>query len=721
MKKNLPKYLLVLLLLIMGGLIFNHLNNTLRKTNGSLLSANLSDISTASNTVYKDFSELSEIDNKYSYSTLFYSKNTKFYVKNNSGNVYYRTDALEDGKVSPYVRLLSVGDEAEIVITNAAIDDNNNILDVVFKVTLMEAYEDPDDTTAIRGDFHIRPYEFNNGEQNHPKICEPDKDFVPNCITSETIKYGDPIEFGLTTHRAAVKVELTYYKDLKLKNIEEGKYTTKYSTTTTDGLALDYAEVDTSNSVIATNINKINSIYSDLDTITQPSMPSTAVFGGNEGIAPINGSTTLYYNKNHKNDTFDYPEFGLTGARAKLAEGDNGIHIEDFWFRYTDSNNNTVSNITGKWYGTTAELLTNNVSGTYKFVYGGYHCGIYFSFMSPTGYSIDDPIKKVSKTVVKPNETFTFEVSQYIPNNYYSNRLNFFTVYPNLNHDNLVSSLAFSDDINSGLTIDNSNIKVEDINGNDLTNLFNVSVNNNITVINNNNASTYFSTPTAYNNIITLKIPVKYTGKVERELTIPNTGVVALGIGNVPAVQKRTNEVEVAIKPIKLTYDCVTNGGEPTFDPTVYIMQPLEEADLSKLCKKPDNKFIGWSTSPDGEIIDKFIMPDTDAIIYGLYEPYNCDMSISSDKYKIDKEKKIIYVDKNDSVEEIEKHITSVEKIVVTMDDVTIICNEERDTYTISRYWSPKTGKTVIRYGLIIGVVLVLLLALIFVLNRKRK
>lgn len=725
----------VIIVLILGfGMFF--VFKTIMNKDGKGASANLADLSTATPTVYKDFSELTEISNDYSYSTLFYSKNTKFYANSDHNeNVWYRTDSVEDNVPTPYVRVLEPGDTAEVIITNCAIDDDNNVLDVVFKITMLEKYEPSNGQTLDeipRGDFTIRPNAFNNGEQSHPKICEgAPKDGIENCSSQIPVNYGDPLDFGLGTYWASVKVELTYYKDLKLKNVQDGRYTHKLDGSVA-GLSADYAEVDYANSVVATNIKNINSIYADLDTVAPTNAPDGALLGLSEGVAPLNGSTTLYYNKINKDQTFTYPGFPDADdpthdlvAYAKLAEGYNGIYIDQFHFRYKDDNspnNGYVSNVTGKWYGTTAELLTNNVNGKYEFVYSGRQCGIYFSFMSPTGYTTENPVKKVSKTSVTPGEIFNFEVSQYIPNNYYSHDLGFYTVFPNLNSTNRISSLAFSDEINSNLVIDTDNIVVEDVNGNNLSAYYNVSVSNNkITVTETQAASTYYNTAVAYNNIITLKIPVKYVGKVEREITIPNTGLVALGMGSRTPVPTRTNTVEVKVKPLKLTYDCVTNGGEATFDPITYAMYTGENVDLSYKCTKPEYDFVGWSTTPDGDPVESLTMPNVDTTIYGIYEPHKCDMTISSSKYRIDTDKKTIYVEKDETVEEIKKNIKSNETLTVTKETVTIDCKDLQEVYKIERYWIPKTGQTVVKYGLIIGIVLVVLGGLIFIVNKMRK
>ena len=693
----------------------------IKEKNGKGASADISEISTASATTYKDFSELTSISNDYSYSSLFYSKNTKIYVRPKSDSVitYYRTTQLTDNNVSPVVRLTNVGDEAEIIITNCAVDNENNLLDAVFTVKVLDFFGSSPEFTN-RADFKIGSIGFNKGLQSHPKICDNAKDsadVVADCWEEDVIDYNDPIEFNLSTRRATVKVDLTYYKSLDIKNIEENKYTTPYSTAELSGKGVAYGEFDKSKSTVA-NITKVNSVYSDIDTMSQGDEPAGTLFNGAEGMAPINGSNTIYYNKTNKDQIFDYPEYNTTGY-ASLAEDSNGIYIDRYRFRYTDQNQNTISNTSGFWYGTIAEVLTTNLNGTYSFVYSGYICGIGFSFKSPTGYGKEDPVKKVSKEVVKPNETFYFEVSQYIPNNYYAKKLDFHEVYPNLNNNNMVSSLAFSDEIDNRLVIDANNIVVEDVNGNNLNAYYGVTVNNNVVVTTEKPAAaTYYASPNAYNNIITLKIPVKYVGKVEKEITIPNRGLVALSIGNTPSTPVSTNEVEVTVKPIKLTYDCETNGGDATFTPTVYVMQAGEEADLSYLCKKPDNRFLGWSTTPDGDIIDKFIMPDEDAILYGRYDPYVCDMSISSSKYKIDETEKIIYVEKDETAENIKKNIKAVEKITVTETEVVVECKEQKVTYKISRYWLPKTGKKVIRYGLIIGTILVILAGLLYFINK---
>lgn len=99
-----------------------------------------------------------------------------------------------------------------------------------------------------------------------------------------------------------------------------------------------------------------------------------------------------------------------------------------------------------------------------------------------------------------------------------------------------------------------------------------------------------------------------------------------------------------------------------------------------------------------------------------------CNGILSSSKYEIDNDKKVINkVDKNESVEEIRNNITNdCGSIVVSENNVVLTYNGNIKSYKIERYWAPKTGQTIIKYGLIITCLLIVIGFLIYFLRKNK-
>ena len=115
-----------------------------------LLSKLKGDISGVTSSTYKDWSSLTSIDNDYSYSTLIYTKDTKFYVnmtpnddaEEYKSSVKIKTSIIDNNIPSPYITLYGLNSKAQLIITNCAIDKDGNLLDAVLEVENIEKWLD---------------------------------------------------------------------------------------------------------------------------------------------------------------------------------------------------------------------------------------------------------------------------------------------------------------------------------------------------------------------------------------------------------------------------------------------------------------------------------------------------------------------------------------------------------------------------------------------------
>ena len=759
--------LCVLILSVTFGFVLfkyvNNGNNLLGSISG--VHSTLTSGSSASASSYKDWSELTSIDNDYSYSTLFYTKDTKFYVNASEGaNITYSLNGPED-MVTPYIELLDTNKSAQVIITNCGVDKEGNVLSAVLDIAAIDVWDHHvNQNNYTRGYVHFNVgsgYYVPRESQSNPSITREQ--------TGVTVDYNLPIRFNLNTEVATAKVRLTYYKNLKLKNVNDNRYGTPHGSVEA-GHSLAYAEIDEDQSTVATNITKINSFYSDLDIPrslyrfdgdTTTTQYTDKVFEGREGIAPANGSTKIYYTKNGKslvsgvspvpgattfdnsitNNSYSCPENSTSNCEkdqhapvtgytsVQLKEGDNGIFCRysdlwKYWFT-TEGKTSEDANIDGIWFGQSTEFLTENVQGIYEFTYSGSSNGSIFMFFTPNGYETDNPIKSVNKTEVVPGEEFEYSVMQYIPNNYFTNIVDFNDVYDTMPENNYLTSFSFEDEIDSRLTILADGITIVDINENDLTEYFNINVEGNrITTTEKDSSSSFYQTAGAYNNYYILKIPVKYEGEVETEIIIPNKGKTTLKIGDRDPKTTETNEVTTRIvqNGIKLTYDCETNGGVATFTPTTKNETAGADVDLTPICKRDGYKFVGWAEKPnDRTNMTEFKMPNHDTTIYGLYTPVTCDLLLTSSSYKIDYNNKTIYIPIEESNSTILKNISSKGDISFGDEVIIVKCDGEEQRYKINRFWIAKTGGTITKWTLLItGFALVAVLGILVRISLRK-
>ena len=594
---------------------------------------------------YYDWSQLTTLDPDYSYSTLTYKGDTVFYVNAvDSATVRYRTDVYGEDRPVPNILFKnpSVGDDASIIIRNCGIDKDGDRISAVLHVKVAEVHTDD----FIEG--HIGP-DYPNNVPTVTFGITPKSGYVDGAIktnqeilnvslssktdaqkaqfaalqTTSERDLGEPISFNLNTQRARAEVDLKYYKTSKLTltNKQTGKYTTALDSNQVSGASLDYAVVSSS-STVDTSITKVNSFYSDIDikrNVARTLSSDYQYFDGHEGVAPLKyGKSLVYYRKNSNVVTGGFYDIlsrtDLSGfSTFKLGESNNGVYVQ------TNSAQENNWNIeTGRHYSS-AQFLTSGLEGEYDFTYGGYSCGMGFSFTSPQGYEIPDPVKTASKSSVLPGEQFTYTISQYIPNNYYT--VDFSQVYSNFSSSYKLSSLNLNDTITSANVQNRNNITLDDIYGDDLLGsskflLVNTSSNEEVSL---NAKNTYLSSSYPYNNILKMTIPVVYNNKITTSQTVTNTSNTLYNSGG----SKTSNTTRVTVNPITLTYDCRTNGGSSS-----NITEPQlanETVNISNVsCSKENAEFLGWYTAATGgtKLGSTYQMGLTSATIYGRYEDY---------------------------------------------------------------------------------------------------
>lgn len=227
------------------------------------------------------------------------------------------------------------------------------------------------------------------------------------------------------------------------------------------------------------NITHVVSTIMDLDAIGNDS-PSRR-WGGAEGFTIDGANGEVYYKK---------------GRWITDVEGEKGVRVPNASVGLDGKveNNNYLDLYSS---AVTTEELTD---ATYKLFYSGSGCGIGYVFVSPYNFKLGDPKKRVSKSVVSEGEVFNYKITQYVPNNYYADELNFID-----NVDGKYTSFTLKDELNSNLKLEGTpTIKNE--NGKDATSLFDITTEGN--TITANAKSQSLTNVNFYARSYTLNIPV---------------------------------------------------------------------------------------------------------------------------------------------------------------------------------------------------------------------
>lgn len=543
MRKSTKVLILILLALLMILISLCIKNNLIFERSSSLRKIDYL-------TTYKDFGDLSQLDTEYSYSSLTYGNNTRMYpltrdTENGRIEETKRDNNLR--KYTPY-KMITTGDEVAMLITNCAVmvDENKNKipLDVVVSLTNYKMYvwEREENGNEVSLDFY-EDFEVETDQKGPVTNSEEQtRKLVP-------LSDGSPISFYLDATGAQADFSITYYKHQDFYPIlNEGPYI-----------------YDLSKAEIA-NIKKVNGYYYDIDVPYFKSdennlnYDNMTMFTGNgnigkkadEGFRPFDTSSnsTIYYNKNNRTARFYRYSDKINWKEIYLAEDNGGIRVDRF--KSSSENNkefdnrdiqdeyygNNAFNANSAWFGSSCFMTNDNLTnGTMKFTYGGTGCGINYAFISPINYVTQNPTKSATiqkastdsnKWGITKGDTLKYEITQYIPANYFSQLLNFSQIYGGTysNNGDLIG-FNINDNINNNLNIERIIIYR---NNSIATNLFDINYTNNVVQI--KLKKEYLNDTATYNSDYRFQIFTKLKDSGVRVNKINNTASSTIILSN---------------------------------------------------------------------------------------------------------------------------------------------------------------------------------------------
>ncbi len=402
----------------------------------------------ATSTFY-DWSEVTQVDSKYSYSTLFLTEKTRF-EKLSATNVKFTNNTYFGNKktTAPVISDIEEGESVALLITNCAIDKKGDILDVLVTIDNVKSYEGQKGSVGLTIDTQ--------------KMVLSDQTTPSNSFSRTLLNNGDLILFKLQPNNASANLNLTYYK--------AGTYVYK------------------SNKGTLADIDSINSLFADLDI---PGSSTSSFLGGNEGFKVITGSSKIYYNKNSKQ--VSDPNY----INVAMQEIDNGLAIK----------NKSTKMPMGIWYATSATVLTDDITNAnYSFTFGGPNeSDIYYTSYTPYPYVMEKPNVNANVNSVNTSSTFEYTISQYVPNTFHSKELQYSDMITNLKSETKLKKLVLDGKIDENLSIES--IAITDETGADAEEYFDKNINEdnsyNITTKTSNFDDLLF-----YNHIYYFKIKV---------------------------------------------------------------------------------------------------------------------------------------------------------------------------------------------------------------------
>ena len=442
MKKYI-KYLVVLLFLIIA-LFYSSGNKKI-----SVFNKKYNRVS--GTTEYHDFSDTNAIDKEYSYSNIFFTKDTTFEVLKAPGTIEY--EIVGNYRIFKKLTMTKENEEIKVLIKNCGYDKNNKPIDVVITLKNLDTWSS--DSKAM---LEIIPMAVFNNQMN-PGNSYYDKQF-------SKAEIGMPISFATYADDAEVDVSINYY------------YSNTYNKDNDKGIPL--------------NITKVNGLYYDIDG-TASNMGHIA--DGREGFKPTTGVSNIYYNKNKK-PTVD-------GRLATLQERDNGVYIDRNPFNLR---------VEAVFYQTAAYVTTDDIKdSTYTFKYSGAGAGIIYTFASPYKYDSKNPVKKSDTNNIygASGSSITYNIDFVVPNNYMTSQFNFSEVHSNI-VSGKITAFEFSDTVTGSLTVDE--VEVFDAEGTNVSSKFQITKENiggNTKVIAKVVDTALFNDPKFYNGKYELRIKTR--------------------------------------------------------------------------------------------------------------------------------------------------------------------------------------------------------------------
>ena len=450
-------------------------------------------------TTYYNYSSTYQMDGEFSYSTLFMSKDSKITVIKNVGTV----DTQESsGNYKLYRTNIKPNEELIILITKSAVNKKGELLDAVVKINKVEQFDSVEDgfvTFGIKSSYNVA-----NSVSS------------PTSTKTITPKENEPLVFELGTSKAKANLNITYYLTGTYKNESEvGKLG---SITAVSGTIWDFDNL----------ASTVGGSY------------TTDLFNGDEGIIPTSGDANIFYNKSkiHKNSGYSY----------EYKEQDKGIAIKS----------KTGGNIDNLYYENAIFLINNRLTNsTFNLTFSGASGSLYFVFASPYPYNIDKPISSFDTKEVTTGKQINYNITQYIPNNYYGTIYAFQGAYDNMYSNTKYKSFKLTETLDNNLEFDIKGLKIVNELGEDVTEYFTSSYENNILTVEAKESS--FDVSTFYGHAYKISLPAKVKDDIKDVDKITLSSIRTASTICKQDLDCR-NESRTSDKPyIKLKYKLIVN------------------------------------------------------------------------------------------------------------------------------------------------------------------
>ena len=460
-----------------------------------------------------NYNDISELDSKYSYGTVFWSDKSELLLT--LGNT--ASKHLVSSPSNHYIDAKN-GEVIEARLTSCAVDEKGNICDVILRVDnispFSEANQNSKDALAERyNDLSANKEDFLRADLNVKKYTDSD-------------------------------LMLIWFRT----NSSGADFTMKYVLSGTDKPA---------------DINGTVATIYDIDVQKEDKVGE--IWNGNEGFTAAGSDAEIYYLKN--NWLIDTPD----GKGVRCPDYSAGEK------NFEDTNSLIPQN--------SAVVAESFDDATFRLFYSGYSCGIAYSFASPYPFTVDNPTKSVDKAEAYEGDTLEYTVSQYIPNSYYSSKLNF------IENIESWSSLEIKDKFDESLIINPDTVNIRNELGADASEYFAISVNSDNTVTAKATSDALKSVD-FYSHVYTLRIKaVIKEGAGLNKSIISNNAVTLLN-----QTEYKSNTVKTNL--IFKIDTSITNG---TITPSI---NSIAGGESKQIDFAPDKDCYVSSVTVDGQSID---------------------------------------------------------------------------------------------------------------------
>ncbi len=388
--------------------------------------------------VYKDYSELEPVISEDGASTrLYFTEDTRFTIKQMANDEDAETSVTMDK-----MYIVRPGREMIVLIENTtARDKDGNPIDVIFRLNNAHSYTDVimnGEPTTVANYFGVQFSSTTCGYDGVSEMIEQ-----ASCRYT-TLGPGDPIVFWLDANYS--------YGDLTVEYIKKGSYNNSTKRGTPAG------------------ITKITYMTYDYD-VPLPGGVSTnsALFGGNEGIATLDGPSQVvnYYNKN------------VSATDTHFIERDNGLAVTSMGANHSGSFNGIY------WGGSCFSVASNLQNSSHTVRYSATTAGVAMIIGSPVAVDTPAPKKFVEEDKVENHVNvgvdFDYSIEQVVPELYSSENdvlafASLYGKYPNMKTNHNYTRFEIGDTLNESLVLpDASRVKVYR-EGVDVTNEFDITI-----------------------------------------------------------------------------------------------------------------------------------------------------------------------------------------------------------------------------------------------------